>query len=131
MKRTATITVVIVILAFFLMAQKAHSFEIAHGVAFKQTLVVVGWTPWGFPELEYVEFPAANVRVNLEWESPRSVWIVVDDVITNEEGEFLLTHPTLEDGNFRIRVGTNPPSYIFHWHHPQPPEWIEYYYWFW
>ena len=131
MKRTATITVILAILAFFLMAQKAHCFEIAHGVAYKQTLVIVGWTSWGFPELEYVEFPAANVRVNLEWESPRGVWVVVDDVITNEEGEFLLTHPTLEDGVFRISVGSNPPSYVFHWNHPQPPEWIEYYYWFW
>ena len=130
MKRTVTITFVIAILAFFLIAQKAHSYDIAYGTAWQQTLVITGWTPWGFPQFHYEEHRAVNVIIHLEWYHPEEGWIAIADVRTNGDGEYYFWHPDIDNGEFRIIIYRNPPSPVFHWQHPQPPELMDYYFWF-
>ena len=131
MKRSLTVTVVIAILAFFLMAQKAHSYDIAYGTAWQQSFIITGWTPWGFPELEYVELRAVNVIVHLEWFNPDEMcWIPLADTRTNGDGEYYFWHPDVDHGEFRIVIYGNPPSPVFHWQHPQSPELMDYYFWY-
>ena len=130
MKRTATLTVVLAIMAFFMVAQKAHSFDIVQGFAYKQTLIITGVNPMGFWEFEVLTLPAEGAQIKLDMETERG-WIEVADTEVDPDGYFLISHPLIEDGVFRVRVGSNPPSYIFHWNHAMPTEWMEYYYWHW
>ncbi|MBC8386103.1 MAG: hypothetical protein H8E57_11360 [Candidatus Cloacimonetes bacterium] len=130
MKRTSVVAVILAVLAFFVVAQKAYSFDIVGGYAYKETLIITGTTPWGFWQFEVLTLPAEGAQIKLDMETPRG-WIEVADDEVGPDGDFLISHPLIEDGVFRVRVGTNPPSYVFHWNHSMPTEWMEYYYWHW
>ncbi len=133
MKRTVTVTIVIAILAFFLMAQKAEAQLVVEGEAYQQTLVPVGggnpWCWWCPMEFEYIWWEAGNELVLLEWFSPDG-WIVADSDITSEYGHFMLYNSGIYEGQFRIYIAGNPPSYDFDWMPGYPPMWIEYCFWF-
>ena len=138
MKRTVTITFVIAILAFFLMAQKAESEMIVLGTAFQQTLVPVGggdpgcW--WCFPEFEYIYWEAPYELINLEWFNPESGrWQLIADDRTDIHGQFFfnIPPPPVEiSPQFRVYIPGNPPSEDFDWFYGDPAFCLDYYFWF-
>ncbi len=131
MRNSTKIVMLIAIIALTLAAQSIYGYDIVGGFAFKESLIITGFNPMGYWEFEVLTLPAEGEQIKLDMETPRG-WIEVADDQVGPDGDFLISHPTLEEGVFRVRIGTHPPSYIFHWnYHSMPTEWMEYYYWDW
>ncbi|HHE38718.1 MAG TPA: hypothetical protein ENL20_09120 [Candidatus Cloacimonetes bacterium] len=132
MKRTVTITFVIAILAFFLMAQALNAnTDIAEGIVTRYEIEIIGPElpledpyQWYFEPIQFevVEVPAYGVTLNLEVLNPENgQWIFCGYSNTNSGGYYYfgfsnVTEPIFYDllqycGEVTLRI-TNPSGSV-------------------